>query len=234
MNHSGDKEIYRRLSERRFEPRHAAEVGVWRLHESNISDYIERGVRCTLVEPAPDALESIEVWLGGWKNVTLHSVAVGDVSGEIAMFRRGPSTFVADLPTCPAVMNDRYVPDDSDRFIASAVTFDRIDDGSIDLLSVDTEGCEWYVLKHMVSRPVVISLETHFGRYSNPFIRRIRHWMRVNGYRLWYKDHSDSVFVKPEVIRVRPRDRWRLFAANLRLLSSAIKLRTISRGPIVL
>ena len=39
---------------------------------------------------------------------------------------------------------------------------------AIDLLSVDTEGCEWFVLQTLRSRPAVISIETHGGLYLNP------------------------------------------------------------------
>jgi hypothetical protein len=78
--------------------------------------------------------------------------------------------------------------------------FDAIDDGSIDLLSIDVEGSEWYVLNTMRSRPTVISLETHGKTYRNPFLPQIRWWMSRNGYRLWYMERSDSVYVRPTLI----------------------------------
>jgi hypothetical protein len=57
-------------------------------------------------------------------------------------------------------------------------TFDRLDDGSIDLISIDTEGSEWFVLKYITSRPDVISIETHGAAYTNPYLDEIQRWMR--------------------------------------------------------
>jgi hypothetical protein len=33
-------------------------------------------------------------------------------------------------------------------------------------------------------------------------LKEIREWMRAKGYRIWYKDKSDSVFVQQKVIPV--------------------------------
>lgn len=103
----------------------------------------------------------------------------------------------------PALVNDRYQPKAEDLFYAEAHVFSDFDDGSIDLLSIDTEGCEWYVLMHMKSRPLVISLETHGKRYRNQYITEIQQWMKDNGYRKWYRDKSDTVYVLPQIVSSR-------------------------------
>jgi len=38
------------------------------------------------------------------------------------------------------------------------------------------------VLKHLVSRPKVISIETHGKYYLNPFLTEITQWMEREGY----------------------------------------------------
>ncbi len=81
------------------------------------------------------------------------------------------------FPYSPAQVNDDYQIRKEDRFQVGCVRFDEIDDGSIDLLSVDTEGSEWYVLKYLKSRPLVISVETHGKSYLNPFFGEISAWM---------------------------------------------------------
>ncbi|MBO0929960.1 FkbM family methyltransferase [Fibrella aquatilis] len=92
--------------------------------------------------------------------------------------------------------------------------FSEIDTGEFDLLSIDIEGSEWYVLKYMVSRPNVISVETHGKFYVNPFINEIKAWMLKNNYIIWYKDRSDSVYVKKEFIDITSYEKIALILKN--------------------
>src|SRR5690606_16182488 len=92
-----------------------------------------------------------------------------------------------------------------------------VDDGSIDLLSIDVEGSEWFVLQSLRSRPGVITLETHGARYRNPYITEIREWMRSNGYRLLYRTSSDSTYVREGLIKITARDRVRGLLTGLYL-----------------
>src|SRR5699024_4844465 len=130
---------------------------------SNVFDYIVNGVRCTLVEPVPEYAALIREHFRDFDNVTLHEVAVTDHSGPVALVRREASTFLEELDGTPAIINDNYSVADRDKIMVEAKTFDMIDDGTIDVLSIDIEGGEWFLIKHMVSRPVFVSLETHGG-----------------------------------------------------------------------
>jgi FkbM family methyltransferase len=214
MTREKHKRIYRELSAKGFKPEHVAEVGVYNPGASNLSDYIARGVRCTLVEPDPASVGRIKSHLGQHENVTLHPVAVYDFNGEVSLIQQLASTYVSELTQSPVIVNDGYAPSVEDRFTVRAVTFDKIDDGSIDLLSVDVEGSEWFVIKHMVSRPAVISVETHGALYINPYMREISGWMRRNGYDVWYKGKTDSVYVKRGSISVSGIDRMRLMVMD--------------------
>jgi hypothetical protein len=79
----------------------------------------------------------------------------------------------------------------------------------------------------MISRPAVISVETHGKRYINPFINEITQWMEDNGYELWYKDSSDSVYIRRGLFPITAADRrnllfsewllaWKRFKANVK------------------
>ncbi len=105
------------------------------------------------------------------------------------------------------------------RFMEKGVAhkFDKIDDGSIDLLSVDIEGAEWYVIEYMVSRPDIISLETHGAIYINPNINEIEEWLADNNYRIWYMDESDSVYVKNGIVNIGLLDKLLLFTKRILL-----------------
>jgi len=197
-----------------FRPSHVAEIGVWHPDTSNIYQFIQDGVRPTLVEPDPDSIALIKSEFANHNNVTLYEVAVCNFSGQVELCKRESSTFVRFIANSPAVVNDECDIEQSDRFMAEARLFSEIDDGTIDLLSVDTEGSEWFVIKNMRSRPAVISLETHGGMYVNPFLDKLLEWMDANNYVLWYKDKSDSLFVLPGTISVTVIDRIRLFKSN--------------------
>lgn len=188
--------LYERILLKRFNPAHVAEVGVHEPESSNIYGFILDGVRATLVEPEPDAISHIKEHFSGKENVTLHECAACDEEGEIELISNGPSTFVGGLPSSPALVNDQYEVKESDRFTVPAKTFDSLDDGSIDVLSIDTEGSEWYVVKHLVSRPAVISIETHGAAYINPFLNEILAWMQKEQYSVWYKTKTDTVFAR--------------------------------------
>jgi len=210
MSTRANKLIFKMTARKGFLPAHVAEVGVYRPAASNIYDFIQAGIRCTLVEPDPASLEHIRQCFAPNQNVTLHPVAVYDSNGKLELIHREASTFVANLASSPAIINDGYKLDHRDKFTVEATTFDRLDDGTIDLLSVDTEGSEWFVIKHMKSRPAIISLETHGAAYVNHYLGEITAWMQQNNYRVWYKDKTDSVFARRDRIEVTFTDILRL------------------------
>ena len=207
--------LYRRVKAKGFRPSHVAEIGVWYPHTSNIYQYIQDGVKATLVEPDPDSIDLIKTEFSGNDNVTLYEVAVCDFNGKVELCKRESSTFVSTLSLSPALVNDDCVIEQADKFMAEAKLFSEIDDGTIDLLSVDTEGSEWFVIKNMKSRPAVISLETHGGMYVNPYLDKLQEWMDENNYLLLYKDMSDSVFVLRGTISVSVINRIGLLRSNL-------------------
>jgi FkbM family methyltransferase len=216
MADNTSSQLYLALQRKGFNPNHVAEVGVWQPGTSNIRDYILAGIRTTLVEPDPESIELIRKQFPT-ENLTLHEVAIYDRNGELELCKRAASTFVKSLPSSPTLVNDRFEIDDADTLVVQARVFNEIDDGSIDLISIDVEGSEWYVLQNMLSRPAVISIETHGGLYTNPYLEEIRAWLDDNQYLIWYKDKSDSVYVRKDSIHISLSDRLRLFLRNIHL-----------------
>lgn len=194
---------------------HVCEVGVYLPETSNISDFIRDGTNATLVEPDPESIKAIQSYFGNAANITLFPYAIYDYNGTLELVKRKASTYVSLLSNSPAILNDHYKPVEQDKFAVECKTFDGIDDGTIDLLSVDIEGCEWYVVKNLKSRPLVISLETHGKAYVNPFMAQIEKWMNENGYSLWYKNGTDSVYHKNKVIKDTLGDRGGLAIQNI-------------------
>jgi FkbM family methyltransferase len=206
--------IYEKLAPRKITFQHVCEVGVYIPETSNILEFINTGVRTTLVEADPEVAEKSRVVFQG-KNVRVYPVAVWDTTGTLKLSKAASSTFATDLPTSPALENDRYHISEALTFEVPCVQFSEIDDGTIDLLSIDIEGGEWYVLKHLRSRPKVLSIETHGKYYTNPFMPQIADWLQAQQYTLWYKDSSDSVYIREGLFRVTLADKLETKRAEL-------------------
>jgi FkbM family methyltransferase len=190
--------IYKKLKRKKLKFDHVCEVGVYFPEYSNVIDFIKEGVKATLVEADPVSIEKIKAYFKK-DDVTIFAVAIWDHNGKITLSKAKASTFVTELGSSPAILNDRHKISEAGMFEAECKKFSEIDDGTIDLLSADIEGSEWYVIKNLVSRPKIISVETHGKYYTNPFIREIISWMKEQKYVIWYKDKSDTVFVRSDI-----------------------------------
>jgi FkbM family methyltransferase len=190
-----------KLKKKGYDPTHVCEVGVYLPETCSVRPYILTGKKVSLVEANQVMVERIRQAFRDYPLTKVFPYAVAGQPGKVTLYNRGASTFI-DSVKSPAIVNDQYTKSDKDRFEVEAKTFDQMDDGTIDVLCIDVEGAEWYVLDKLVSRPDLISVETHGKYYINPRLKEIREWMRAKGYRIWYKDKSDSVFVNPAKINV--------------------------------
>lgn len=173
--------IYKKLLLKKISFTHVCEVGVYIPETSNVLEFIRGGVRATLVEADPEIAKKGQTAFAT-NNVRVYPVAVWDTTGTLQLSKAASSTFATALPSSPARENDRYRVREELTFEVPCVQFSEIDDGTIDLLSIDIEGAEWYVLKHLRSRPKVLSLETHGKYYTNPFMPQISDWLHRHGY----------------------------------------------------
>ncbi len=210
------KEIYLRCAKKPFKPAYVAEVGVYLPETSMVLDFINDGCEALLVDADPGYVQKIREYFSGNSRVKIVNKAVSDTEGSVELYHCASSTFIGGHDT-PAVVNDGYVPSDKDSFVVDSCRFASLDNGRIDLAVIDVEGSEWFVLKHMVSRPAVISIETHGKYYLNPFLKEIRNWMKTNNYAVWFKDKSDSVYARKDILKVSLAERSRLAFYNAAL-----------------
>jgi len=218
MNFRQNKALYIKVKEKNLSINKVCEVGVYLPETSNIIDFILNGVETILVEPYPPAIDAIkEYFKDNNENITLHKVAIYDREGELELSNAEASTFVSELPSSPALVNDKYIPGNSKKIKVKCIKFSSIDDGDIDLLSVDTEGSEWYVLQTMKSKPLVLSIETHGKFYVNPFMNEIKEWTETNDYKIWYKDMSDTVYIRKDIAKLSLTERLYLTYINFRI-----------------
>lgn len=200
MNTKKYKKIFKRLNERHLRFKHVCEVGVYLPETSNVINFIQTGSRATLVEADPVIIKKIKEFFANY-DVSVVNVAIWETNGTVKLSKAAASTFVTDLESSPAIINDSYEFSEENTFEVRSQIFSEIDDGTIDLLSIDIEGSEWFVIKNLVSRPKVISVETHGKYYCNPHLKEILSWMERNNYKIWYKDSSDTVFVQNEFLK---------------------------------
>lgn len=224
----GAIKLFEKLGKKKFSPKQICEVGVYLPQESNVLHFIKKGISTTLVEADPNYMQQCKDYFSDYPKVNYVEAAVYDKKGTIELCRKASSTFISSLDSSPALINDGYQVSDEDKFTAKSITFDEVDNGNIDLLSVDIEGAEWYVIKHMTSRPPVISLETHGKYYINSKIQEISAWMAKNDYRIWYKDRSDTVYVKQGTFKISILENVGLLLTNINL--GLIRLKGRIRG----
>ncbi len=217
--------LYKKIKKKNIKIDHVCEVGVHLPESSNVLDFINDNIKTTLVEPDTKSIEQIKKKFNDRINILLFPVAVYDYEGQLELVQRNASTYVSTIKNSPAVINDNYIPDDADKFIVACTTMDKIDDGSIDLLSIDTEGSEWYILKNLKSRPKIISVETQGRAYTNPFLKEISCWMKKNNYIIWYKGKTDTVFFKENLFILSISEKLRITFMNLYLQYRKLKYR---------
>ena len=66
-------------------------------------------------------------------------------------------------------------------------------------------------------------METHGARYVNPFLPEILSWMRKHDYAVWYRDKSDSVYVRHGALEIGLVDRAQLLAMDVRIALRRLK-----------
>lgn len=203
--------LFNKLKNRQYLPSNICEIGVYLPEESNVIGFINENITTTLIEADPNYVDKINKYFSNRKNVSVIEAAVYDYSGKIELSRRESSTFISQLESSPALINDNYKINESDKFTARSIMFSEIDKGIFDLVSIDIEGAEWFVIKHMISRPNIISIETHGKYYTNPNIDKITTWMTENNYIKWYKDESDTVYVKNGIFQITLKEQFQLF-----------------------
>jgi len=174
----------------------AAEVGVLSFSESALKQFCVEGVQCDLYEAVPKFCEAIKEDIAEYKNAVLKDFAVSDYNGEMELCMVGASTFDAQLDHSPAIDHDGCNKENTERVKVVCRDFSEVDEGHYDVVSIDIEGGEWKVLSKMVSRPMVISIETQSRDYINPYIGSIADWMLENKYKVWIWNDTDTIFYK--------------------------------------
>jgi FkbM family methyltransferase len=139
---------------------------------------------CYLFEANPQIYKQLLQAYGNRPNFHIHNVAIADYDVEIEFSCNGDSSFISDIKSPASYGPKEYL----DSFEKIKIPCKKIcnfeNDESIDVILLDMEGSEWFVLKHLISRPkiVIIEMQNSDETYKNPFFNEILNWFKENNY----------------------------------------------------
>jgi len=180
-------------------PRAVLEVGVGRLQDCRTKLWWGTSTRCDLFEPLPRFYKPLKNITKKHKNVTVRRIALWTHDEGVTMYDVGGRSFIdgsphrAGRPALSASSKEELA------FSAPSALLSQYDPGDYDVALIDVESAEWGVLQHMVSRPVLISLELWQPKrpdWEHPELANIVDWMSRNGYREAARLKLDSHFVR--------------------------------------
>jgi len=181
--------LYDYCKENKIEVKLACEVGFYRLKDSQIAGFIYAGIHCIII----DILKS-NIGIR-YKNVEYRRIGIDFKEGQGIFKWNGASTHMIGLLS-PSVQNKSQKIKYKGSRKYKVTTFDKIDNGEIDIICIDIEGLDYAVLKNMKSRPRVIAIEMQWRNYRNPYFKNIRAWMRYHNYKLVAYNKSDEIYRK--------------------------------------
>jgi len=134
-------------------------------------------VEILMFEPHPLYYSDLMKDCKGRPNVKIFNVAIGDREGEMNFYDNGTSSSLIDSISPSNQANSKVIN-------VQVKKISIFDTGQIDFLRIDTEGYEWFAIKHLVSRPkqIVVEIYNDLATYINPYLHEIEQWMAQNGY----------------------------------------------------
>lgn len=182
------------------------EIGVGEVYTCRTKKFWGSDIECHLFEPNPILYKELVDASKEYKNVHVYNIAITDKSGEEEIFLMNNCSYINNIES-PVLLNhgpNSDVIKNAQKIKIKTETIDRFDKGNIDILLIDTEGCEWFVLEKLISRPRQITIETNtVGQEGkliyNKNLDKILFWMWQNDYQLALKDQNDSHFMKIKI-----------------------------------
>jgi FkbM family methyltransferase len=190
-------------------PVHIAEVGVYSPGHMQILPFaFDHQCKIQLFDPLPQCADQLRAFFKGCENVEINEVAIG------ADFGQAELVIPEMRKSCPDTQSSAFLegthspyharenagrPENLMYLRVEVVPLKEFDDGTIDAITIDTEGHEWPVLQTMVSRPKVVQVEMR-GQdgYENANRTLIEEWMRWNRYVEHHIGKTDVIYVRSE------------------------------------
>jgi FkbM family methyltransferase len=203
-----------------IKPQIIYEVGVGGLNLARSSGYFNMpGVEVYLFDPIKRYVDEINQHIQQikCKNAQIIQCCLYDYDGKIEIWNNGEAPMIKGLDGPNIKNND---PKTLEQYLISAKGYNKdnqgktereesisvdcfkiskFDKGNIDILMVDTEGSEWFILKHMISRPMFIFIEMSTEGYTNPHIDEITEWLNKNNYIKYGQLAADWLLIRKDI-----------------------------------
>jgi FkbM family methyltransferase len=172
------------------------EVGVGEFNQCRTLNYVNTDIECWLFEPNPYSFKDINANLLQYSNFKLFNFALGSENKESYLYIARGSSFLEGAQS-PEKTANILAEEQLEKEKIQIRNIKDFDDGSIDILLLDTEGSEFDIIKNLISRPKQIIVEMYsFGvKYKNPYFDEIMDWMSKNNYKIT-SQHEDFIFEK--------------------------------------
>ncbi len=148
-------------------------VGPWSL----LSRFEGQCNRALFIEPDPQMARDAEINFP-WAQIL--RVAIAEQLGTANLRQLKGASYIKGIPWAPMFKKKFQARARAAGKIAvPTMPFNLVDDGEIDILNLDCEGSEWFVLVNLLSRPRIIQIELY---PENHYAKQIKAWMQDNGY----------------------------------------------------
>lgn len=190
-------------------PTHIVEVGVYKPgHMQSLPFVFDDKCRIQLFEPQPNCADTLRSFFDCKKNVEINEVAIGAEYGQATLCvpqirtkcpDAGSSAFLEGVYSPYSAREEAGSPETLEEIRVEVAPLSDFDDGTIEAITIDTEGNEWPVIQTMISRPKVIGVEMcgPMG-YENQNKALIESWMQDNGYKPHTVGKTDVIYVRSD------------------------------------
>lgn len=144
---------------------------------SLVSGFAEHCRRLLLIEPDPRMARHARL---DHPTADVVEAAITDDEGTANLRQLNGASYIKGIGWAPAFQPQHVGRiKRAGKVRVKTLPFCAVDDGEIDLMNLDCEGSEWFVLKNMISRPAILQIEL-YQEHAN--YAEIQQWLDVNAY----------------------------------------------------
>ena len=140
-----------------------------------------------LIEPNIFFYKNLLDEISKFSNIQCYNCAIYDKNELVNFFLVGQSSYIegVDSPLQTHLRGCANVFYKRQKVVVPAFKIDFFDKKDIDYLIISNEGCEFFVLKYLISRPIFIFLQIYnLDGYKMPFSKEIFNWFNDNNYHI--------------------------------------------------
>lgn len=165
-------------------PRHVVEVGAGD-SSPNTQKYWDLGIPITLFEPNIILYNRLIQKTRNYKNVRVFNCAISNMDGFVDFYLLNYYSFLKGIHApiqgrLKGAAEEIYA---TRKTKVLSKTFDFFDTGDIDILYLDSEGCDYFIIQRLISKPIIIN----FGMFDenqsvSPYCKFVLKWFTDNNY----------------------------------------------------